>query len=106
MHVPRRPTVFVAWVAEGTSAAEVERRILYQSKKSAPVSDIFETMQHFLKVEGELGVLQVEADPGRRSMARMVVITRASEQSVSRQLQEIPGRLLALASTSSRWFNA
>lgn len=100
MHAPRPPTAFVAWVADVTSAPEVERKTLYQSKKSALVLDIFESMPHFLKVERELGVLLVEEDLVRRRMARKVVTVRGSEQSVSRQLQEIPGWLLASASTS------
>jgi len=98
--------VFVAWVADVTSAPAVERKILYQSKKSVLVLDISESMQHFAKVKRELGVSLVEEDLGRRKMARMVVTTRASERSVSRQLQEISGGLLALVSTSLRWFNA
>lgn len=68
--------------------------------------DISESMPHFQKVERELGVLLVEEDLVRRKMAQTVVTMRGLEQSVSRQLQEIPGRLLALVSTSSRWFGA
>lgn len=98
--------MFVAWVADVTGAHVVERKILYQSKKSALVLDIFESTQHFPKVKRELGVSLVEEGLGKRKMARMVVIMRASERSVSRQLQEISGGLLALVSTSLRWFNA
>ncbi len=68
--------------------------------------DISESMPHFQKVERELGVLLVEEDLVRRKMAQTVVTMRGLEQSVSRQLQEIPGRLLALVSASSRWFGA
>jgi len=70
------------------------------------VLDISESMPHFQKVERELGVLLVEEDLVRRKMAQTVVTMRGLEQSVSRQLQEIPGRLLALVSASSRWFGA